>query len=122
MIQLEVKGNNYDLNDKISEYVEDKIAALDKYLPKNKRDGVGGHVILTLDESGREDNQCCCEVRIEVKGASLEAKEAAINMFAAVDIVQAKLKSQILKYKAKNSPRQNRAKIFVAKLFRPSDE
>lgn len=122
MIQLTVKGSNYDLNEKISEYVDDKIAALDKYLPKNKRDGVSGHVILTLDESGREDNQCRCEVRIEVKGATLEAKEAAINMFAAVDIVQAKLKSQILKYKAKHSPKQNRAKIFVSKLFRGEPE
>ncbi len=121
MIDLEVKGNNYDLNAKITEYVEDKLASLDKYLPKNNRDGVAGHVILTLDESGREDNQCCCEARVEVKGASIEAKEAAINMFAAVDIVQAKLKSQILKYKAKHSPKQNRAKIFVAKLFRPSE-
>jgi ribosomal subunit interface protein len=121
MIALDVRGNGYDLNEKISEYVEEKIGGLEKYLPKAHREGVLGHVILTLDHSGREDNQCVCEARIQVKGATLEAKEATINMFAAVDIVEAKLKAQVIKYKAKHSPTQNRAKIFVAKLFRQDD-
>ncbi len=121
MIELTVSGNNYDLNEKINEYVQDKIAELEKYIPKNKRDGVKGTVILTLDESGREDNQCICETTIQLPGAIVEAKEATLNMFAAVDIVEAKLKAQIMKYKTKHSPKQNRAKRFLAKL-RPIEE
>lgn len=118
MIELQVSGNNYELNDKIVEYANEKIGDLEKYLPRAKRNGVRGTVTLTLDQSGREDNQCICETKIPVKGAVFEAREATINMFAAVDIVEAKLKSQILKYKAKHSPRQSRAKIFVSKLMR----
>lgn len=117
MIELQVSGNNYDLNDNITKYVEDKIGDLDKYLPRKKREGVKGTVTLTNDQSGREDNQSICEANIWVKGATLEAREATSNMYAAVDIVEAKLKAQIVKYKAKHSPRQNRAKKFVAKLM-----
>lgn len=122
MIELQISGNNYELSEKITDYVEEKIGELEKYLPKDRREGVKGSVTLTLDESGREDNQCVCEAKIPVKGAVIEAREATLNMFAAVDIVEAKLKAQIIKYKAKHSPRQNRAKIFVSKLMRRGDE
>ena len=117
MIQLQISGNNYELNDNIVDYVETKIGELEKYLPRSVRDGVRASVTLITDQSGREDNQSICEVAILVKGSKLQAREATINMFAAVDIVEQKLKSQILKYKQKTSPRQNRAKIFVSKIM-----
>lgn len=120
MIELQVSGNNYELGDKIKDYVQEKIGELEKFLPKNVREGVKGNVTLTVDVSGREGNQCICEANIPVKGAVLEASEATLNMYAAVDICAAKLKSQILKYKEKHSPRQNRAKVFVSKLMRRS--
>ena len=121
MIELSVSGNNYDLNEKIQEYIEEKIGELDKYVPRTKRDGLMAKITLTLDESGREDNQCICEASIQLPGALIEAREATLNMFAAVDIVEAKLKAQALKYKTKHSPKQNRAKIFISKLRRSSE-
>jgi putative sigma-54 modulation protein len=122
MIELHIGGNNYELGEKIKEYVNDKIGELEKFLPRHARDGVKGSVTLTHDISGREGNQCICEASIPVRGAVLEAREATLNMYAAVDICAAKLKSQIIKYKTKNSPRQNRAKVFVSKLMRRSAE
>ncbi len=122
MIDLILSGNNYELNDKIKEYVDQKIGELEKYVPKDRRDGVISKVTLTLDESGREDNQCVCEATIQLPGAMMEAREATLNMFAAVDIVEAKLKAQIMKYKTKHSPKQNRAKQFIAKLRRADEQ
>jgi putative sigma-54 modulation protein len=116
MIELSLSGNNYELNEKIREYVEEKIGELDKYVPRTKRDGLMAKITLTLDESGREDNQCICEATIQLPGVMVEAREATLNMFAAVDIVEAKLKAQVLKYKTKHSPKQNRAKRFIAKI------
>jgi putative sigma-54 modulation protein len=118
MIQLNVSGNNYELTDKIREYVDDKIGKLERYLPKNSREGAHGNVTLTLDESGREDNQCVCEIEISAGGGHFEAREATLNMFAAIDIVEAKLKAQIGKFKDKHSPHQHRGQIFVDKLLR----
>ncbi len=118
-MKIAISGNNYELNDKITEYVEEKIERLEKYLPKGKREGVHAKVVLTLDESGREDNQCVCEAEIlGVPNSIIQSKEATLNMFAAVDIVEAKLKSQIGRYKAKTSPRAKRGQIFVDKLLR----
>lgn len=121
MIELTISGNNYELNDKIREYVEEKIGELERFIPRQRRDGVMAKVTLTLDESGREDNQCVCEVGMQLPGALIEAKEATLNMFAAVDIVEAKLQAQLLKYKQKHSPKQNRAKRFMVKM-RGADE
>jgi putative sigma-54 modulation protein len=117
MIKLQVSGRNYELSDKITGYVNDKIGALDKYLPRNNRQA-SGSVTLETDVSGREDNQCVCEVVIRVPGSVLQAKEATVNMYAAIDIVEAKIKSQILKYKDKHSPKLNQRQRWLNKMLR----
>ena len=122
MIKLSVGGKNYELNDKIVEYTHKKIGSLEKYLPKQVREGIHGSVTLIMDQSGREHNECVCEVNINVPGAHLQAKEATHNMFAAVDIAEAKIKAQMLKYKDKHSPKHGRAKVFLAKILRKHAE
>jgi putative sigma-54 modulation protein len=117
MMQLRISGNNYELTEKIKEYAQKKIGNLDKYLPKNDKDAAAS-VTLTMDPSGREDNQCVCEAHIKSGGADFEAKEATMNMFAAIDIVEAKLKSQILKHKEKTSPKSSQRSRWLNKLFR----
>jgi putative sigma-54 modulation protein len=117
VIKLQISGRNYELSDKITGYVNDKIGALDKYLPRNSRQA-SGSVTLETDVSGREDNQCVCEVIIKVPGTVLQAKEATVNMYAAIDIVEAKIKSQILKYKDKHSPKLNQRQRWLNKMLR----
>lgn len=116
MITLHVSGHNFEVDEKILDYVNDKIGGLDKYLPRSQK-GTQGRVILTMDPSGRQDNQYHCEAELQVAGPNLQAKEATINMYAAVDIVVAKLKSQAIRYKQKHSPKQRRGQIFVSKLL-----
>jgi putative sigma-54 modulation protein len=116
MITLHVNGNNFEIDEKISEYLQKKIGGLDKYLPKNAK-GTTGRVTLTTDPSGREDNQFVCEAMIDVPGQVIEAKEATLNMYAAIDIVSAKLKSQILKYKNKHTPSRFRGKELFRRLL-----
>src|SRR5688572_23042023 len=117
MITLKVSGNNFELSKKVVDYVNDKIGQLDKYLPKNAKQA-GGRVTLSLDPSGREDNQFVCEAHIEVPSALLQSKEATINIYAAIDIVEAKLKAQVLKYKDKHSSKNGRKQIWMNKLLR----
>lgn len=116
MITLKVSGNNFELSKKVVDYVNDKIGELDKYLPRAARQATG-RVILSMDPSGREDNQFVCEAHIEVPGALLQAKEPTINIYAAIDIVEAKLKAQVVKYKDKHSPKGSRRKIWLNKLL-----
>ena len=116
MIQLQTTGRHFELDDKILAYVHDKLGKLDKFLPRNSRDGVSGAVVLELDESLTKDNRCICEVIIEVKGERMVAKEATVNMYAAIDICEQKVKSQILNYKSKHDPGKNRRQRLFGKM------
>ena len=102
MIKLEIVGRHFDVDDKVREYLSEKIASLDKYAPREHRDFTG-QVILEEDASGREGNRFVCEVNLEPDGTTLHAKEGTVNIYAAIDICEAKLKAQLAKYKAKHS-------------------
>ncbi len=119
MITLATTGRHFELDDKITKYLDQKIGRLDKYLPRNHRDGLQGKVVLELDKSGREDNQCVCEIMFEVKGEQMQAREATVNMYAAIDICEQKLKSQVLRYKSKHEPSNYRGRKLFAKLWTP---
>jgi ribosomal subunit interface protein len=45
--------------------------------------------------------ECMCEVIVRLPQGTLTAKESTMNMFAAVDIVEEKIKIQAKKYKEK---------------------
>jgi len=118
MIKLHISTKDFDLTEKVTAYIERKIGRLDKYLPKNMKD-IEGRVILEVDPSGREDNKFICEAMLEVPGPNLEAREATLNMFAAIDIVEAKLKAQARKLKEKGGVgRLRRSKAVVNRLLR----
>lgn len=120
MIQLNITGRNYQLNDKVVTYVNEKIGALDKYLPRQAKPAMGT-VMLEEDASGREDNHYVCEAVIKVPGPDLAAKEATLNIYAAIDIVEAKLKAQIIKYKEKHHPKY-RGRQWLTKVLRRERE
>ena len=119
MIKLHISNHNYDMNPKVVAYVEKKIFGLDKYLPRQNKD-TEGTVRLIEDPSGREDNHFVCEATILVPGPDLQAKEATTNIYAAIDIVEAKLKVQAIKYKDKHMPR-SRGRKMVERLLKRDD-
>jgi len=117
MITLQTTGRHYELDDKIIAYVNQKLGGLDKYLPKHSRDGLFGQVVLELDQSHTQNQQCICDTHFDVKGERFQARDAAINMYAAIDICEQKLKSQILTYKSKHEPAKNRRQRLFAKIL-----
>ena len=56
---------------------------------------------LKQEKSKKKDRQVA-EVILHLPGTTLTAKEATLNMYAAIDIVEAKLKNQLKKYKEKH--------------------
>ena len=79
-------------------------------MPRHARDTAAATVMLQDDPSGREDNRFVCEVLLTLPGETLMSKEGTLNIYAAVDIVEAKLKAQMRTYKAKHvtEPRRGR--------------
>lgn len=100
MIKLEITGVRFEVSDQVRRYVEKKVGRLDKYLPRNSRTPAHGHVVLT-EEDGQAKNRFTAEATITFPHGEVMAQDATINMYAAIDIVEEKLKSQILKHKDK---------------------
>jgi ribosomal subunit interface protein len=117
MIQkLEISGVHMEVGDDLRKYVTKKIGRLDKYLSRHARESL--HAEVKLKEGKAKDkNERTCEVILFAPHEVLTAKETTINMFAAVDIAEAKLKTQLKKYKdLHGGPRLQRR--VLAKLKR----
>lgn len=96
--RIEITGIHTKINEDLHKYVQSKIARLDRYVPKNSRESVHAEVKLTQSKSS-DKKQYTCEVILHLPKEIITAKDSTLNMFAALDIVERKLKAQLLKYK-----------------------
>lgn len=118
MVKLDISTRNFEADDKIRRYLDEKIGGLEKYLPRRVRSVVRAQVLLEEDASGRENNRFVCEVVMVLPGCKCVSREGTLNMYAAVDIVEAKLKAQVQTYKDKHFARPRRAKLILRWLGR----
>jgi ribosomal subunit interface protein len=96
--KFEVKSVHTDIDESLLKYVTKKIGRLDKYLPRYHRDAA--HAIVELKESkAKNQNKYTCKVMLHLPHGDLNVSESTMNMYAAVDIIETKLKLQIKKYK-----------------------
>jgi putative sigma-54 modulation protein len=95
---VDITGVKYNAGDQVQKYVMRKIARLDRYLPRHARKSVTADV--KLKQVNRDHgNKYEAEIIINVPDKCLTAKDSTVNMFAAIDIVEAKLINQLRKYK-----------------------
>jgi len=120
MMKCDVNGRNFEIDAKMRAYIDEKIGGLEKYLPRQVRDSATCAVILEDDPSGREDNRYVCEVILSVQGTTMVSREGTVNIYAALDIVAAKLKSQLETYKNKRSLEPRRGRMLSRWLGRRS--
>jgi ribosomal subunit interface protein len=109
--KIEINSVHAQVDDDLKKYVSKKIGHLDKYLSKHAK--ASAHAEVRLKETTNKDKkQCQCEVILHLPNDTLMVKESTINMYAAIDIVEAKLKNQIKKHKETHeSPRLHRRLI-----------
>lgn len=102
--KLEITGVHLDMDEKVKKYVTKCVAKLERYVPRRARESV--HVDVKLRESKRQqDKQCTAEFIMHLPNETLTAKESTINLFAAIDIVEAKLQNQLKRYKDTHDPK-----------------
>lgn len=117
MIQkLEINGVHTAVGDDLKKYITKKIGKLDRYMPRHARESA--HAEILMKESKlKERKQFTCEVIVYLPKSTLTLKETTVNPFAAVDIVEERLKNQLKKYKETHaSPRLHRR--FISRLRR----
>ncbi len=96
--KLEITGVHADTDEKLKKYVTKSVAKLEKYMPRKARESA--HIEVKLKENkAQSDQKCTAEFVVRMPRETLTAKEATVNMFAAIDIVEAKLANQLKKYK-----------------------
>jgi ribosomal subunit interface protein len=96
--KFEIHAIHTKVDDKLKDYVTKKIGGLDRYISRHSR--ASAHAEVHLKEGKAKDrNSFICEVTMRLPHQTIVIKESALNMFAAVDIVEAKLKQQLNKYK-----------------------
>ncbi len=99
-----IKGRNMAVTDAIREYAEEKIGRVSKILD-------GEHmttdVELFVEKNPSIENSQVAEVTVWTKGPVIRAKEAAPDMYAAIDLVSEKLERQVKKYKGKLKDRHS---------------
>jgi putative sigma-54 modulation protein len=113
MIQkLEIAGVHMNLGDDLKKHVLNKIGRLDRYLPRHARTSV--HAEVKLKEGrAKTKNEHTCEVILFLPNEQITVQETTTNIFAAVNIVEEKLKTQLHKYKALHANPKLRQRLMA---------
>jgi putative sigma-54 modulation protein len=103
MIQkLEVNGVHMDVDRKLHDYVVKKVGKLDHFMPRHARESAHAEIFLK-EVMIKKKKECICEVVLYLPKETITIAESTMNIYAAVDIVEAKLRNRIKKYKELHS-------------------
>lgn len=108
---IEITGVKYTVDETTRKYVLKKIGRLDRYLPKHARKSASAQVILK-QVNRDHGNKYEAEVILCVPDKKLTAKDCTMNVLAALDIVEAKLVTQLHKYKESVVPHVGRRGVL----------
>lgn len=113
--KIEITGNGYKIEDGFRKYVEKRIGKLDRYLPRgSKKDVVAKIIVAEIGKNKGEKYEISAAMDIP-GGKVIAAKDECSNVFAGVDLVEAKMTGQIRRYKLEMQP--HRQKRSLKNLF-----
>ena len=101
MMRLTVYHPQIETDPKLTDYINEKIGKLDHLLSRHARKSAHAQVKLKRGP-GRGKKQFTCEVIIHLPKEIVTTQQMAQTPNAAVDLVEAKLKNQLKKYKDKH--------------------
>ena len=103
-MRLQVKGKNVEITPSLRQYVETKLAKLDKHLAELTQ------VELELSEEKNPSIQAnqIAEGTIFAKGTTLRAREAARDIRTAIDQLVDNLERQVKRYREKRTEEPRR--------------
>jgi ribosomal subunit interface protein len=110
--KVEVVGTKVKLEDNFRKYAMKRIGRLDRYLPKKcKKDVIARVAVSQVNRA--HGNKYEIRGTIEVPGGKvIAARDEAGNMFAGVDILEAKLMGQVRRYKTESEGRRGRGGVL----------
>jgi putative sigma-54 modulation protein len=97
-MQLNITGHHVELTDSMKDYVNTKIAKLERHM-----DGITNAQVTLSVEKQRQ----IAETTLHISGADIHATAENEDMYAAIDTMVDKLDRQILKHKEKQVARSH---------------
>ncbi len=111
-MELIIKGKNFEVTDRLRDYVHKKINKLDRYLPTITE----AWVELSVEGTKAAQDRQVCQVTVRSNGTILRAEERSDDIFSAIDTVLDKMYRQIARYKGKRKNRWRGAGMTVEPL------
>ena len=113
--KIDICGSNYKVEDSLKKYIQKKMGKLDRYLPKKCKKDVVCKVVVSGNKSKNEKYEI--SVAMEIPGGKvLAAHDQCANVFAGVDLLEAKIMGQIRRYKL--DMQEHQPKRSLKNLFR----
>lgn len=119
--RIEITAQHLELTEDLKKYIGKKVGRLDRFMSRHAKKSVHAEVKLK-EESSKKKGKFTAEVILHMPQEVMTAKDSTLNIFAALDIVEAKLKNQLLKYKDKTGDHRSDRKGVLAKLKRKADK
>ena len=110
--KFEIQGVPKHVDDNLRKYINRKIGGLDKYIAKHNRPSAHAEVHVKETKLNNNDH-CNVSVTLRLPHQTIVVREKALNMYAAIDIVEAKLKQRLQKYKEQNGSGKNKRQLFA---------
>jgi len=113
--KIDISGSNFKIDDSFKKYVNKRIGKLDRYLPRGSKKDVVAKVVVT--EVNRDHgNKYEISVALDIPGGKvIAAKDECSNIFAGIDIIEAKLTGQIRRYKIESTPHLRKSPFSIFK-------
>lgn len=101
-MKIIIKGTNLELSPNISQYLEEKIGGLEKFLQHFNPELIEARVeIGKIARGQRQGDIFRAEVNLSVDGRLLRVEETAESLTAAIDLARDELAREIKTYKEK---------------------
>lgn len=114
--KIEIQGNKYKIEESFKQYVIKRISKLDRYLPKHNKNDVVASIVVS-EVSRPHSNKYEISATLNITGGKvISAKDECSNVFAGIDLIEAKLVGQIRRYKLESTPHLRR--FFLKNLFK----
>lgn len=117
--RLEISGVHSEIDDDLGKYVMKKFGRLDLYMSAYARKTAHAEVKLKENKAKKKQERTC-EVILHLPHDTIMVKETTINIYAAIDVVEAKLKNRLKKYKEKHNSEKFHRRLLARFKRRPS--
>lgn len=112
--KIDITGNGFKVEDSFKKYVNKRIGKLDRYLPRGSKKDVVAKIIVSEIGKGKTEKYEI-SVAMDIPGGKvIAAHDECSNVFAGIDLVEAKITGQIRRYKLEVQPHRRKIKnLFI---------